>query len=171
MIKIISLLFILMMSLQTQAHDILVDAQIYPAGIITSAGYVFEMSDHSYLGAHIGFNKTDRQDFGENDNEKGEGWGIGLSYRAKTPYLLENFFWGTRLDVWDLTIDWENQGVEGQTEIIVWQPTAEIGLFWSLSSHIQLLTSIALGVEVNTNQNGRDVGEGAIGLFRLGLSF
>ena len=49
------------------------------------------------------------------------------------------------------------------------QPSAEVGYLLALSEHWNLAFAAAFGFEINVQTDGRDVGEGPIGL--LGVVF
>ena len=78
---------------------------------------------------------------------------------------------GTAQDVWDLEIDWEDPGpVTGSTDVIVVQPTAEVGYGFRLGEdgwRVEL--TFGLGAEINVDTDGDDVGEGAIALLGVTL--
>jgi hypothetical protein len=147
------------------------ELQAYPAGLIAVGHYRFALSDKSAFGLHVGANLTDRQDFGEHDNESGSGYGAGVSYRRALSDDGNGWFVGGRLDVWLLEIDWQDarEGLvaRGETDVTVLQPSAQIGYRWPSGFDL----SLGLGVEINLETDGEEVGEGAIGLLGVGYSF
>jgi hypothetical protein len=160
--------------------------QGYPAGAILTAQSRYRLSERGELGLRAGYNFTDRGDFGEHDDEEGGGPGVGVAYRHHFAPLDEDglnqdgWIAGANLDLWYLEIDWEDDpsptaplGREGSTDVLVLQPTAELGYAWRLGSGTlrrgRLELTLALGAEINADTDGEDVGEGAIAL--LGIAY
>lgn len=150
------------------------EAQVYPAGIILGVRGGVDLGNQQELNVRLVYNITDRQDFGKHDNEEGEGPGFGVGYRYYLLNKLEGFFIGGRADLFFLEIDWrdDNPLREGRTDIIVLQPTAEVGYdllknnpAWSL------FPTLSFGVEINVDTDGEPVGEGAILLGGLNVSY
>jgi len=150
--------------------------QGYPAGVIAAGHVRYALSDRDELSLRIGYNATDRQDFGEHDDERGGGLGGGIGYRRSLrPRGEGGWLWGARADLWDLEIDWKDDpsgafpaGREGTTDVLVLQPTAELGYGWWLEG-ARLELVLGLGAEINVDTAGEDVGEGAILL--LGVTY
>ncbi len=163
----------------------LLEAQIYPAGGILVGG-----ARLGPLDVHAGWNRTRRGDFGEHDNERGGGPGIGASiWRRGAPGApgalsgllgVAGLHAGLRIDVWYLDIDWWDRvpgGITGpptparrtgSTQITVFQPT--VRLRFDLPGAPLSLTA-AVGAEINVTTDGEDVGDGAIGLLGLRWAF
>lgn len=141
-----------------------VELQAYPAGLIPGLHVQTPLDELSSLTFRAAANLTDRQDFGEFDNEEGDGFGGGIGYRRYLERGREGWLFGGRVDLWDLEIDWEDPGpVTGTTDILVLQPTAEVGYGFRLGEdgwRIEL--TLGLGAEINIDTDGEDVGEGAI---------
>ena len=150
-----------------------IEGHAYPAGVIGTFGQLLTFNRTHTIGVFWGYNNTRRQDFGKNDNEKGGGAGASLLYQ----YYFENVYLGFRIDYWEMQIDWMNENKNdpkekmGSTHIKVLQPTAELGYRWTFMRPVILRTSIAGGAEINVAEEGREVGQGAIGLVRLSLSY
>lgn len=153
------------------------DTQVYPAGVNSTARADWSVSEQRTLSLHAGYNNTERQDFGEHDDESGGGPGFGISGRHYWGEDYSGWFAGGRLDLWLLDIDWQDRpgtpaARAGQTDIVVLQPTALGGYRWKLgNSPWRLDLYAAGGVEINVSTAGEDVGEGAIGLLGLALSY
>ena len=153
--------------------------QAYPAGLITSIQGSISISPASQALAFVAWNATDRRDWGKHDNEEGGGPGAGLAWRYYFSADHSGFFAGVRTDLWFLDIDWTdtapNRNVPdrtGTTEVTVLQPTAQIGYALPLGAKRWVLEgAAALGAEVNVRTDGEAVGEGAILLVGLGLSY
>ena len=146
--------------------------QGYPAGVILNGRFSYFYKPNQSVGIYLGYNITNRRDWGEHDNEQGSGAGVGLAWRY---YFKEKdvngFHAGIRTDMWFLTIDWEQDtGQEGETEISVLQPTAQFGYsFFPADRRVAFELNASLGAEINILTRGEDVGEGAI--FLVGFSF
>ncbi len=149
------------------------EVQIYPAGIIAGVQGRSVIDDASEVTFRVAYNTTDRQDFGEHDDETGGGPGFGMGWRRyfgpdHTEWLL-----GGRIDFWFLEIDWEDDPPasvqKGSTDVIVLQPTVEGGYTFALDGGWRFDLTLSVGAEINIEEDGDDVGEGAIGL--LGFSF
>ena len=149
------------------------EVQAYPAGVITGVQARTPVSDDSEVTYRLAYNATDRQDFGEHDDESGGGPGLGVGYRHYFGPDHSGWLVGGRLDLWILEIDWEDDPpatpLEGTTDVVVLQPTLEGGYSLPLNDDWRFDVTLAVGAEINVDEDGDDVGEGAIGL--LGFSF
>ena len=145
--------------------------QIYPAGIIAGVEVRTPVGDDDVVSLRAAYNATDRQDFGEHDDEEGGGPGLGVGVRRYFSAERTGWHVGGRLDLWFLEIDWEDDApaAEGTTDVIVLQPTVEGGYGWEIGSGWTLDLTASVGAEINLDEDGEDVGEGAIGL--LGVTF
>ncbi len=149
------------------------EVQAYPAGVIYGAHGQIAIDTAEVLTVRAAVNDTDRQDFGEFDDEQGEGIGGGVGYRRYLGGFYDGWMWGARVDLWDLEIDWrEDGGATGTTDVLVLQPTVEAGYTWWLDElrTWRLTLSAAVGAEINIDTDGEDVGEGAIGLLGVTLT-
>lgn len=146
--------------------------QGYPAGAILNGHFAYFYKPNKTVGLYLGYNLTNRRDWGEHDDEQGGGAGAGLAWRH---YFKEKdvsgFHAGIRTDLWFLTIDWEDDdGREGETEVSVLQPTAQLGYsFFPEDRRIVFEVNASLGAEFNIFTRGEDVGQGAI--FLVGFVF
>ncbi len=162
-------------------NSIQFETQAYPAGIIPGVRFEFNIGNNSDITSRIGYNFTDRKDFGKNDNEEGGGAGFGIGY-LRTNFITQDISAHIRTDFWFMDIDWEQKGLivcdpepcpgavsTGTTEIAVLQPT--IGLEYNIpfSTNLFLRPSLSFGYEINIRTKGREVGEGAILLIGLNL--
>lgn len=151
-----------------------VEVQAYPAGVIPGLHAEWRLSERSVLTARLAANVTDRRDWGEQDDEEGDGFGGGVGYRYFFGDDLDGWLVGARVDLWDLEIDWrdDNPAAEGTTDLIVLQPTVEAGYAWRLpDSRWRIDATVSLGAEINVDEDGRDVGEGAIVLGGLTATY
>lgn len=157
-----------------KARTIGLEAQGYPAGMITTLRGGLELSSRQELSVRLGYNITRRGDFGEHDNEEGGGPGFSVGYRYYTGDELDGLFFGVRANLWFMEIDWrdENPARTGTTDITVLQPTAEAGynLLGGRSSWL-LAPVVAVGWEFNVHTQGEAVGEGAILLGGLNVAY
>ena len=146
------------------------EVEAYPAGFIGNIQLTRFSSRSHALTFHAGFNATDRRDWGEHDDETGQGAGIGLSWRYYFKEAPGGLHAGVRSDLWFLSIDWQqNAGTMGVTDITVLQPTAQLGYTYQpLQSRWIFDATVSLGAEINVKTAGEPVGEGAILL--LGMS-
>lgn len=148
------------------------EVQAYPAGVIPGVHARWSIDRSSALTARVAANITDRDDYGEHDDESGDGFGAGVGYRRAVEGSLARggWLWGARIDLWSLEIDWKDPGPrEGTTDVLVLQPTVEFGYGWALDGGGRLELVGGFGAEINVDTDGEDVGEGAIGL--LGLTW
>jgi len=168
----------------------LLEAQVYPAGGILVGGARLGPID-----IHAGWNHTRRGNFGEHDNERGGGPGIGASFwrggATSAPNApgapdapgavsgllgITGLHAGLRLDVWYLDIDWWDSVTGGITPPPITfrrrgstQVTVlqpTVRIRFDLPG-TQLGITAAFGAEINVVTDGEDVGEGAIGLVGL----
>jgi len=146
------------------------EVQAYPAGVITALHAQREASEHGAWTLRAGYNVTDRDDYGEHDDEHGGGPGVGVGYRyALAPRAEDGWLVGARADLWYLDIDWkDNPGDSGSTDVLVLQPTVEAGYGWWFAAG-RLELTVAAGAEINVHEDGEDVGQGAIGL--IGVTY
>lgn len=148
-----------------------VEFQAYPAGIIPGIHVQVPLDEYGSLTGRFAANITDRQDFGEFDNEEGEGFGGGIGYRRYLETGQTGWLYGGRIDIWSLEIDFEDSGgPTGTSDIIVLQPTAEVGYGFRLGEGSwRLEVALGVGAEINVDTDGEDVGEGAIVLLGVTL--
>ena len=150
------------------------ELQGYPAGAIVAGHASLAISAADAIVVYLGYNVTDRGDFGEHDDEDGGGAGFGAAVRHSFGAAGGGWHIGARADLWFLDIDWRDAGGTrvGMTEVTVLQPTARAGYAWLLSGErLRLDATLALGAEINMQTQGEDVGEGVILLGGLGLSY
>ena len=145
------------------------EVQAYPAGVIPGVHVQLPTSPRDALTLRAAANITDRKDYGEHDDEEGEGYGAGIGWRHYAGDELVGWLWGARLDLWAFEIDWrDDPNRRGSTDTLTLQPAFEAGYAWSLSDDWWLDLTASLGAEINVDTDGEDVGEGAI--FLLGFT-
>ena len=108
--------------------------------------------------------------------EEGGGFGFSPGYQYWFRSAHEGLFLGARVDFWFNSVDWkDNIGLanelSGTTEIMVIQPTLTGGYSIPIAQKLYLTPTLAFGAEINTRQEGADVGEGAILLAGLQLNY
>jgi len=150
------------------------EVQVYPAGVQTRLTGMFESGPTDMFTVSAGHNRTNRRDWGEHDEETGDGVGVGVGWRRYDGPGYSGWMWGGRVDLWDLDIDWVDapgtpSQTTGLTEVVVLQPTMLGGYRWDLGGW-QLEATLGLGVEINVDTSGGDVGEGPIALAGLSLT-
>ena len=154
--------------------DVGVEVQGYPAGVISALRARVELLDHFALFGYLALNITERQDFGEHDDEDGLGFGGGLAARVYWNADRTGFHAGARLDVWSIAIDWQDtvdRQAQGTTDIVVVQPTGQLGYTFRIGDRFLLEPTLSLGAEINVVEDGESVGQGAILLLGLGAAW
>lgn len=159
--------------LNAQSNNYLsLELQAYPTGVIPSISYDKSLSTNSYLHLRAGMNIFDHRDLGVQDEEVGQGYGFSLGYRRFFKQEATGFRWTIKSDLWFNSVDWksnvDNIPAEGNTDIVVLQPTAEIAYVF-MKKGIIIAPSIAFGVEWNIQTEGEPTGEGPILLLGLQL--
>ena len=161
-----------------QLEEAAVELQAYPAGLMPGIRGDFYLNRYAEANLRLGLNIADRQDWGEHDKETGSGFGFSLGYRYKIKGSRKGPFIGARVDIWWMTIDWENIGIKGSassgsTDISILQPTMELGWKFELSDTWMLAPTLSFGQEINIATKGEEVGQGGISLFgfTLGKTF
>lgn len=167
-------LFLALGGLQAQQriHDLSLEGQVYPTGIIPGLRIAAGFSQRHDLNLRLGLNLIDHRDLGVQDNETGWGFGGSLGYRYYFHPGWTKWFVGPRVDLWRNRIDWmDNEtGTIGVTRLLVVQPTAEGGYLWALGKgKWALAATLSFGVEVNAVTDGEPTGQGAILLAGLQL--
>ena len=181
---LLSLLFLAFPGLDAQEEkkektpfDIGFEAQVYPAGFILGTHFEKGITMKDAIHIRFGYNFAYHRDLGVHEDERGGGPGFSLGYRRYFKAPMKGFFLGARNDIWFNTIDWKDNidmpnELSGTTEITVIQPTAEAGyLFILKNGYWTIAPKIAFGYEINVNQKGADVGEGAILLIGSTFSY
>ena len=181
--KKIAWLFLLIPVSVSSQNTIGFETQVYPAGIVPGLRFDIPIAKNSVLTSRVGYNFTDRRDWGEHDNEEGGGPGFSLGVK-KIRFLTEKLSLHFRTDLWFMEIDWENTreicgfrfctvaGIDtGETNIIIFQPTFGLVYDFELNQQILLQPSVSFGYEINVKTEGEDVGEGAILLLGLNLGY
>ncbi|HMQ11239.1 MAG TPA: hypothetical protein PKC21_09910 [Oligoflexia bacterium] len=155
--------------------DFSLNGQLYPAGFISTVSAQKSIGLQSLIGLRLGHNLLRHGNLGVQDNERGHGFGFSIDY---THYLKKNhisqWYATVRNDIWFNSVDWKNNldqpsETSGNTDIIVAQPTLEIGYTFINNKNFFIRPNLAFGVEINVDTQGEDVGEGMIGL--IGISF
>ncbi len=148
--------------------DLSAQVQLYPTGLIPGVKIDHSISTHGRLSLRLGANIFDHQDLGVQEMEVGSGFGFSMGYQR---YLRDDFT-GLHLelknDVWWNTVDWQTDAFNGTSEIVVLQPTLNLGYTTFLGSSFFISPSVGFGWEWNVLVDGEPTGQGAIGL--LGLS-
>lgn len=153
------------------------EVQVYPAGVIPAAHFQVPLSERDVLTLRAGYNFTERQDYGEHDDESGGGPGTGVGYRHYFGEETSGWLLGARVDLFSLEIDWKDDASatqprrKGETDILVLQPTVEGGYRFALDDAISLDLTLGVGAEINVDTDGEDVGEGGIMLLGATIVF
>lgn len=153
-----------------------IELQWYPSGMMYGGRADLYLGRHANWNFRIAYNDTNRKDRSpHNLNEEGGGFGAGLGYR----YFLgkrEGLFFGGRVDIWKLEIDWEDIDMNmnptmGNTNISVFQPTIELGYQFVFDKHWAVAPAFAFGYELNVKTEGDKVGGGMIGLIGVNVGY
>ncbi|MFV1883820.1 MAG: hypothetical protein ACMZ7B_04990 [Balneola sp.] len=159
-----------------------IETQAYPAGLVPGIRVDLGLINNFTITSRIGYNFTDRRDWGEHDNEEGGGPGLSLGIERRG-FLTENLSVHARADLWFMEIDWRDlysgpalcgatpcPDETGETSITVFQPTIGLGYTIPFSNSYFIKPSLSFGYEINVKTEGVDVGQGAILLvgFQLG---
>ena len=148
--------------------DIGAEFQWYPTGTISSLHLAFNARMHHSVLVQLGYNKANRKDNGEKDNEKGGGWGGAIGYRYYFKPFPHKFFLGAKTGLWRLNIDWVEGAQTGESKTWTLQPAFEIGYTFIINDQAFITPSISNGVEINMKTQGEKVGQGFITL--IGIS-
>ncbi|MBK8564721.1 MAG: hypothetical protein IPN76_15650 [Saprospiraceae bacterium] len=136
---------------QNKVTDIGLEVQVYPTGIIPGIRAEKSLNKHGVGSVRLGYQIIDHKDAGVHDDEKGTGFGLTVGYK----YYFQKYFTGLHLalrtDAWYNTIEWEDYldtgKLKGTTNILVLQPTVELGWTFSFSDNLLLVPAIAAGFE------------------------
>src|SRR5690554_6457462 len=181
--KTILFCFLFFPSLLAAQHSIGVDAQFYPTGIIPTLRFDYQLHNNSYLNIRAGYNFTDRQDSGKQDNEKGGGFGFGFGYEYKS-FLINNLSLSLNTNLWFMEINWEETiphcGVippcgemvlKQSSDIATLQPAIGLAYQMNLNKSLSLKPSLSYGYDLNIKTKGHPVGDGSIFLVGLNISY
>ena len=161
----IFLMFCIEASSQT---DIAAQVQLYPTGLIPGVKIDHSIGTYSRLSFRLGANIFDHRDLGFQEMEEGSGFGFSVGYQYYFNSGFEGLHVELKNDVWWNSVDWQTDNFNGTTDIVVLQPTLNLGytMFWGSSFFIS--PSLGFGWEWNARVSGAPTGQGAIGL--IGLS-
>jgi len=159
--------------------DIGMEFQIYPTGLLPGFRAETNLSNKDALNFRLGMNLFDHKDLpmkaGINDHisEKGNAYGLSIGYRHYFWNNVKNLFIGVRSDLWFNKVNWEKYHpnksfprpiIKGVSNIIVIQPTIEVGWLFDLGKNKNIFISpeIAFGYEWNALVSGEQTGYGLI---------
>lgn len=165
-----------LLALVTTAHsqkmtEASFNVQVYPTGIITQLALDKAVGEQSFIGLRAGSNVFQHRDLGVHDDEKGQGFGFTPSYTYYFNKNRKQWNISVKNDVWWSSVDWydmvNNEMIEGSSEIVVLQPTVDIGYSFIVGDSFVLVPSLAGGWEWNVKTTGEPTGEGPIILVAL----
>ena len=146
--------------------DFGIEFQAYPTGVIPGIHFETQVGEKSTISARFGLNIFDHRDLGVHDEETGSGFGFTIGYHRYFQESMKKWKLGIKLDYWNNEVDWvandANGRVEGMTEIVVLQPTVELGYVFINRNNLFLTPTIAFGMEWNVQTQGEPTGEGPI---------
>ncbi len=160
----------------SKAVELGLEFQQYPTGSIPGARLGLFLSDQHSIELRLGYNIVYHGDAGVHELEEGGGFGFSPGYQYYFNTAERGLFLGGRVDFWFNTVDWkDNIGlaneITGTTEIMVVQPTLISGYRIPIGQQLNLTPTLAVGAEINTMQEGEDVGQGAILLVGFQFNF
>ena len=165
-------------SAEKPARDISFELQAYPTGIIPGIRFEYALDGRHALHFRLGVQEIRHQDYGEHDDERGNGRGFSFGYKRYLRPGLTGASVSLRTDLWFNSLDWRDDigtasESNGQTDVTVLQPTIEISWHHPLGNQFFITPSLAAGFEINIDTDGEDVGEGFIYLagVMLGVRF
>jgi len=155
-----------------QVSDLSFDLQVYPTGIIPGIKYERSINTKSSLQFRLAYNWIRHRDLGVHEDERGDGFGGSFIYKRYFQSDYIGWYLAGKVDIWRNSLAWSDlldttSEVNGETKILVFQPTAEAGYTFKKNSLV-FTPSIAFGIEWNIITDGEPVGEGLILL--LGIS-
>lgn len=151
-----------------------VEWRAYPSGQIAGLGWQAELP---HVGPQVRgsvvllANRARRGHAGRHDDERGDGWGVGLAVERFLAAPDAGWSLGARIDAFQLEIDYRDPGVVGHSRATVLQPTLSAGYTQVLDNGWHLQYSAGFGAEINVRTRGAKVGDGAIGLLGLRLGW
>ena len=151
--------------------DIGAQFQWYPSGTISGLHLAFNSKIHHSVLLQLSYNKVNRKDNGEKDNEKGSGWGGAIGYRYYFKPFPHKLFIGVKTDVYRMKIDWIQGILSGESRTWTLQPTFEIGYTFIINDQAFITPSISNGAEINLKTEGEKVGQGFITLIGISAGF
>jgi hypothetical protein len=144
------------------------ELRVYPTGELYSLGWAWSQGEALHAGIAGGYNRADRGDAGEHDDEEGGGLGAGVWAEVQPRFLPAAFTLGGRLELYQLDLDWREGARRGESAVTVLIPTAMLGYRLPFGGANWVWTlSASAGAEINLATEGEAVGEGAIGLAGL----
>ena len=154
--------------------NVSLEVQQYPTGTIAALQLERRLADQHAVHGRLGVQRIRHEDYGEHDDERGDGFGFSLGYRYYRSPEQVGWSAGFRTDLWWNSLDWTdniNQADErrGETDVVVLQPTIEVGYLHLLNSEFFITPTVAFGFEINIDTDGEDTGEGPIWLLGLHL--
>lgn len=166
-LPLLLLLFAGFCQAQSGPFDVNFEFQAYPAGLIPGLRLEKGFAEKNVVSLRLGYQIIDHQDFGKHDDETGNGYGFTLGYRRFFKENYQGLTLGLRNDFWWNEIDWVTKAdfgpdETGTTDIIVVQPTAELGYTMQFGESWVFTPTLSLGFEVNVKTEGEPTGEGTI---------
>jgi len=150
------------------------ELRAYPSGQITGVGWESDiplLGDHYRGSATVLYNRARRGDSGVHDDERGQGDGGGLA--VDRYFSSDQLGWqlGIRTDLFSLSIAYRDGNSTGSSRVTVLQPTINTGYTFDLGHRQRLQLGLGVGAEINVRTSGENVGDGAIGLAGVSLSW
>jgi hypothetical protein len=150
------------------------ELRAYPSGQIAGVGWEsgLPLLGAQYRGsAAVFYNRARRGDSGVHQEERGSGYGGGLAVERYFSSNQLGWYAGVRADVFSVRIDYRDGNIAGSSRVTVVQPTINAGYAFDLGNQQRLQLSLGVGAEINARTRGEKVGDGAIGLAGVSLSW
>jgi len=154
------------------------ELRAYPSGQFAGVGWESDLpllGDHYRGSAAVLYNRARRGDSGVHQDERGIGYGGGLAIDRYFSSNQLGWYAGVRADVFSLRIDYRdsigNGSIAGSSRVTVVQPTINAGYAVDLGNRQRLQLSLGVGAEINARTRGEQVGDGAIGVAGVSLSW
>lgn len=147
-----------------------VELRAYPVGQIVTTHLAGNASRLRWE-VGLGYNRARRRDFGRHDDERGDGFGGGVTLTTPLRSHQRGWFAGGRIEYWRLPIDWHDNSPSraGRSTTDVLQPTARFG-FRANAGAADIRIGLDLGREINLKTDGEPVGQGWIGLLGIAVT-
>lgn len=146
--------------------------QVHTYGFIPGFTWEHLFRNQHSLRVNAGLNITNRHSAGKQQQEWGMGEMLGVGYRRFFNEATNGFFAGITVDGEHLRINWIGGfGRRGWTDVVVVQPTAELGYRFMLDKRWLLDIYTSHGAEINVATDGPEVGQGYIGMLGFRFNF
>jgi hypothetical protein len=184
-LKIIYCLFIFSITVNAQQKtssekkpiEIGAEIQLYPAGFMPTITANVFLKEKLALRFRLGGNFANRSGFSiYNDKEIAKGFGATFGAQRFISYWNGQFIFGLYVDGWNMWTAWEDNTEtpnpkSGTTYNLVIQPWINAGYLYQVSKKWNAGITIGAGREFNVITNGKNVGEGWMGILTFSTNY